>query len=147
MSAPENDNKPKTSGRVRHDAGGRAVWEWAVDSGKHAIDSTSRLLKRLDLSGLHLLDHPPKKEDPEAAAAPPAEVASPPPKVPTFGGKREQDPLVHSRQSFNPYDSRSPVGRGVPPKKPAVAPTKARVTQPGKEARKGLLARLFGKGR
>lgn len=147
MSAPENDGKPKASGRVRHDAGGRAVWEWAVDSGRHAIDSTSRLLKRLDLSGLHLLDHPPKKEETEAAARPPEEEAPAPPKVPTFGGKPEQDPLIHSRQSFNPYDSRSPVGRAAPIKKPTTSPGKARVTQPVKAKKPGFLARLFGKGR
>jgi hypothetical protein len=145
MSAPENDNKPKASGRVRHDAGGRAVWEWAVESGKHAVDSTSRLLKRLDLSGLHLLDHPPKSEETEAPAPPAPEVAPAPPTVPTFGGKREQDPLVHSRQSFNPYDSRSPVGRAAPGKKPVTASAKPRATQPVKQKKPWLLGRLFGK--
>lgn len=144
MSAPGNDDKPKTSGRVRHDAGGRAVWEWAVDSGKHAIDSTSRLLKRLDLSGLHLLDHPPKKEEPEAEAPPP-EAVSLPGNVPTFGGKREHDPLVHSRQSFNPYDSRSPTGRGAAVKKPVNAPARPRMTQPVKQPKPGFFARLFGR--
>jgi hypothetical protein len=45
----DGDKKPPKVGRVRHDASGRAIWEWAADTGKHAIDSTSRLLKRLDL--------------------------------------------------------------------------------------------------
>jgi hypothetical protein len=146
MSAPGNDDKPKTSGRVRHDAGGRAIWEWAVDSGKHAIDSTSRLLKRLDLSGLHLLDHPPKKEEPEEQAPPPEEAAQTAANVPTFGGKREQDPLLHSRQSFNPYDSRSPVGRGAAPaRKSSTGGAKPRLTQPVKVKKPGFFARLFGK--
>jgi len=39
-------NKPPQGPRdgVRHDSRGNAVWQWAVDTGKHAIDSTSRLL-------------------------------------------------------------------------------------------------------
>src|SRR5262245_33857430 len=56
MSASDKDDPSKPSGRVRHDSGGRAVWEWAVESGKHAIDSTSALLKKLELSGLRLMD-------------------------------------------------------------------------------------------
>src|SRR5690606_27581318 len=51
---PDSSDKPR-SGRVRHDSGGRAIWEWAIDSGKHAVDSTSRLLKRLELTGITLM--------------------------------------------------------------------------------------------
>jgi len=29
---------------VKHDAGGRAIWEWAAETGRNALDSTSRLL-------------------------------------------------------------------------------------------------------
>ncbi|MDE2220231.1 MAG: hypothetical protein KGJ52_07630, partial [Gammaproteobacteria bacterium] len=43
---------------VRHDSRGNAVWQWAIDTGKHAIDSTSRLLKRLEVPGLRLEDDP-----------------------------------------------------------------------------------------
>src|SRR5690606_38209798 len=51
---PDSGDKPR-SGRVRHDSGGRAIWEWALDSGKHAVDSTSRLLKKLELTGITLM--------------------------------------------------------------------------------------------
>ena len=77
---PEPPSKPGPAGRVKHDASGRAVWEWAVDTGRHALDSTSRLLKRLELPGLSLEDEAGKKkqEGKEADAG-----------APTFGGPRE----------------------------------------------------------
>jgi hypothetical protein len=122
----------KPSGQVRHEPGGRAIWEWAVDSGRHAIDSTSRLLKKLDITGLRLVD------DDEKAWEKPAEPAKP---IPTFGGAPATDPALR-RQSFNPYDSRTPTGRGVARTPPPKGPPRPRITQP--PARKpGLLARLF----
>jgi hypothetical protein len=42
------------SGGVSRDNQGNAVWQWAVDSGKHLIESTSLLLKRLEVPGLKL---------------------------------------------------------------------------------------------
>ena len=33
---------------------GNSVWKWATDSGRHLIESTSALLKRLDVPGLKL---------------------------------------------------------------------------------------------
>lgn len=59
------DTKP---GTVRHDKRGNAVWQWAVDTGKHALDSTSALLRRLDLPGLSIEGEKPKQPDPEAKA-------------------------------------------------------------------------------
>lgn len=134
----DTDELRKPSGRVRHDKGGRAVWEWAVDSGRHAIESTSRLLKRLDLSSLKLADYEPeKKEEP-----PPAAKDGKP--VPTFGGEREADPLAHSRRSFDPYDNRAPLRQSRPPA--PRPPAKPRLTQPARPEKKpGLLGRLFGK--
>jgi hypothetical protein len=40
------------------------VWQWAVDSGKEAIDSTSRLLKRLEVPGLKLENDGPETQAP-----------------------------------------------------------------------------------
>lgn len=59
MSRPPDDKKDKSGprtqpGAVKHDARGNAVWQWAVDTGKQAIESTSRLLRRLELPGLSL---------------------------------------------------------------------------------------------
>ena len=39
---------------MTHDARGNAVWQWAVDSGRHLKVSTSQLLKRLEVPGLKL---------------------------------------------------------------------------------------------
>ena len=69
MSAPENPkDKPSPAGRVKHDAGGRAIWEWAAETGRNALDSTSRLLKRLDLPGLSIVDDEKEKKQAEEEA-------------------------------------------------------------------------------
>jgi hypothetical protein len=44
------------SGRVRHDDRGNAVWDWIRDTGRHALESTSRLLKKLELPQLKVED-------------------------------------------------------------------------------------------
>jgi hypothetical protein len=148
VSGPDKDKPPVRTGQVRHDAGGRAIWEWAIESGKHALDSTSRLLKKLDITSLRVLgeDEKPWKKD-EPAAPDPAQQEPQAGKrpVPTFGGPREDDPLGNQRKSFNPYDSRTPTGRGaMAPAKPATPP-RPRITQPARPAKKpGLLGRLFG---
>jgi hypothetical protein len=158
VSVPEDPkDKPSPAGRVKHDAGGRAVWEWAAETGRNALDSTSRLLKRLDLPGLSLLDEDKEKkkaeeeaaraereagfnpygEEPPRSGSRPLKPAEPARQIPTYGGPAEKDPLANSRRNFNPYNKTTPA-----PKKPA-AP---RITQPAKPAEKpGLLGRLFGK--
>ncbi len=136
MPAPEDKKDPvKPSGQVRHDSTGRAVWEWAVDSGRHAIESTSRLLKRLDMPGLTLADDHKKDEDADTDASREGSV-------PTFGGKRETDPKANIRRSYDPYDNRAPLKRTAPAPK---APPKPRITQPAPETKPGLLGRIFGR--
>ena len=44
------------TGRVRHDERGNAVWDWIKDTGHHALDSTSRLLKKLEVPHLETED-------------------------------------------------------------------------------------------
>ena len=44
------------SGRVRHDERGNAVWDWIRDTGRSAIDATSRLLKKLEVPHLEVED-------------------------------------------------------------------------------------------
>jgi hypothetical protein len=41
-------------GAVRHDTRGNAVWQWAAETARHAVVSTSQLLRRLDASSLKL---------------------------------------------------------------------------------------------
>jgi hypothetical protein len=143
MSASDKDDPSKPSGRVRHESGGRAVWEWAVESGKHAIDSTSALLKKLELSGLRLMDDR-KKGSAEDSAEEELRMDEPDRNVPTYGGEREVDPL-RGKRGFNPYDSRQPVARKAGQPQP---PPRPRITQPVRPAKSpGLLARLFGKDR
>ena len=139
----DSDPKPKPAGRVRHDSSGRAIWEWAAESGRHAIDSTSALLKRLELPGLALADDEKKKQEKEKVARAAEREAEPRQAVPTFGGPREEDPAGRTRRSFNPYDTRVPVKHVDP--KPAAKPA-ARITQPAKAKKKpGFLARFFGR--
>lgn len=144
MADPKDGNKRQPgdlpAGRVRHDASGRAIWEWAVDTGRHALESTSRLLKRLELPGLELEDESRKRKDEAAkgASAPP----TPEPKDDNlaFGGPRETDPLAGSRRSFNPYDNKSP------PRPAPRAASRRPAPAPQKPAQKpGLLGRLFGR--
>lgn len=149
MSAPKDPNDKKNpAGRVRHDAGGRAIWEWAVDTGRHALDSTSRLLKRLDLPGLSLLDdEQEKKKKAEEAERAAREAGSNPYNndVPTFGGPRETDPMSGSRRSFNPYDNRAPVKRAQKPAAKPSSPASSPASPAHAKDRPGLLSRLFGK--
>jgi len=57
-------------GGVKHDSRGNAIWQWAVTTGKHAMDSTSALLKKLDVPGLKLEDDRPafRANDPGESA-------------------------------------------------------------------------------
>jgi hypothetical protein len=141
MADPENpdqrEHRTSPAGRVRHDKSGRAIWEWAVDTGRHALDSTSRLLKRLDNPGLTLEEDEKKKAQDTGAGV--SDKKAPP----TFGGPREADPRAGKTRGFNPYDSRSPPPRRTPPTsgqaaRPAVNQQKTPAKKPG------LLSRLFG---
>jgi hypothetical protein len=46
------------SGKKIEDSQGRSVWKFAVDTGKHLLDSTSTLLRRLEVPGLKIDDEP-----------------------------------------------------------------------------------------
>ncbi len=157
MSDPDSNDKPR-SGRVRHDEGGRAIWEWAVDSGRSAVDSTSRLLKKLELTGITLMGDDVRPWERQAGE----EDAGRRHDETRGGGERHgrdeprgRDPAAaaapkhdpEQARGTNPYDSRTPVKRGAPPPKPA-APA-PRITQPKVEPRTapkpGLLGRLFGR--
>jgi hypothetical protein len=60
-SAAQRDSlagKPRAAqaGRVVHDERGNAIWDWVKDTARIAIDSTSRLLKKLEVPELKLED-------------------------------------------------------------------------------------------
>ncbi|MBS0387421.1 MAG: hypothetical protein JSR15_02985 [Proteobacteria bacterium] len=56
LGPPGSKSRANTRDGVERDKHGNAVWKWAIDTGKHALDSTSRLLKRLEVPGLKLED-------------------------------------------------------------------------------------------
>src|SRR5579862_4357755 len=65
----ESKPQPERGGGISRDAQGNAVWQWAVDSGRHLMESTSLLLKRLEVPGLKLEDEAgpqDKKIDPQS---------------------------------------------------------------------------------
>ena len=49
------------SGKIQHDSRGNAVWNWAVSASAHALESTSRLLKRLEAPELQIDEKPPSE--------------------------------------------------------------------------------------
>lgn len=51
-----NTSEGKTAGRIIHDERGNAVWDWLKDTARIAIDSTSRLLMRLEVPDLKVED-------------------------------------------------------------------------------------------
>jgi hypothetical protein len=142
----DDDKKPPRVGRVKHDASGRAIWEWATDTGKHALDSTSRLLKRLELPGLSIAeDHKDKKTEDKGV----------------FGGPAEFDPL-QGKKGFNPYETKAPPRiqapppsakpAGKPPAKPIASGNRPNVAlkpltkeEQEAETKRGLLGRFFGR--
>jgi hypothetical protein len=144
VSDPENRDKRRT-GQVRHDSGGRAIWEWALESGRHAVDSTSRLLKKLDLSNISLLnddERPWEKKSGAKPDEPELRIREPDEALPLQKQLEKEPP---ASRGFNPYDTRTPTGRGVTftPK----PPPKPRITQPPAPPRrkKGFWARLFSR--
>src|SRR5689334_15049083 len=51
-SAPRGGPAPGSSGRVVHDERGNAVWHFLKETSRIAIESTSRLLRKLELPEL-----------------------------------------------------------------------------------------------
>ena len=51
-----SDPGDRVAGRVVHDERGNAVWDWIKDTTRIAIDSTSRLLKKLEVPELTMED-------------------------------------------------------------------------------------------
>jgi hypothetical protein len=147
MSKPEDngpDGKPKRyADGVTHDSRGGAVWKWAADSGKHLMESTSQLLKRLDVPGLKLED------DPGGTIKKPGATASPPKPAERnvgydpYGGKRAGPPA----KTPPPAAARPPAAprpttttRSAPPVRPAA--TKPAAAPP---VRRSWWQRLFGR--
>jgi len=131
-SDPNQPDKTKPLiGGVRHDARGNAVWQWATETARHAVASTSQLLRRLDVSSLSLEDTQPSK--PKAAAPAPGKSVPGKP-APPLAGVKPVAPGRSERTGFDPYDgaaaARATAGRatasgGKPAKPQPAAPAAA----------------------
>lgn len=115
-------NSPEKSGRpggVKHDSRGNAVWQWAAATGRHALESTSALLKKLDVPGLKLEDDKPafRANDPQESA----------PKA----------------SGYNPYGTQAQPK--PTPEKPAPRPAARPATPTAPQPRRSFLSRLFGR--
>jgi hypothetical protein len=137
---------PDKAGKISHDARGNAVWQWGSGAIRQTLDSTSKMLRRLEVPGLELLDDPKPGDKP---AVDPMEALK-----------------TRRAAGFDPYEGRQKATaatqqkqppRPAAPLPPARPPTAARPAgaRPSVPARPGeepadmssLLGRLFGKDR
>src|SRR5258708_6228793 len=117
----KDGGKPERPGAVQHDARGNAVWQWAVESGRHAIENTTHLLRRLEVPGLKLEDDPEVLKD-KAEGQQPGDPAGPP-----------------SVTGYDPYGA----AIGAKARKVAAKPPPAAKSAPGTKPAPSLLQRLF----
>ena len=112
-------------GGVKHDARGNAVWQWASETARLAVASTSQLLRRLDVSSLSLEElqedqqspkTPKTSKTPKSPSAPKSQ-AKPAPTRPAKPG--EPLAVAPRERGFNPYDGAA-IARAAAPKKPPV---------------------------
>jgi hypothetical protein len=54
---PAIPSPESSAGRVVHDERGNAVWNWAKETGRFCIDSTSALLRKLNIADLKVEGH------------------------------------------------------------------------------------------
>jgi hypothetical protein len=126
-SGKEEKSRKSGPGAVQHDARGNAVWQWAVDTGKHALDSTSALLRRLDLPGLSIEGDKSRKRDAESKA---------------------QQPGLEERGGYDPYGRSASKGPSRPPAAAARAASANPVSPPGpkpESRRSSWWRRLLGR--
>jgi len=99
------DKDPEPTGRIVHDERGNAVWKGM------SAESTSSMLRRLELSGLQL------EGQEEMTPAPPraSSAQTPQPKKPT----------TDLKQGYDPYDQSVAIRKPTTPKAPVLRPVQA----------------------
>ncbi|MGH8232191.1 MAG: hypothetical protein ACRESY_10240, partial [Steroidobacteraceae bacterium] len=80
---PTSDRKPATESRppnapARPESRGRPVWQWAADTARLAMVTTSQLIRKIDISGLSIEGEEPPNTQPGAKPAAPAARAAAP---------------------------------------------------------------------
>ena len=142
--ADEKDPKSGTppaddAGKISHDARGNAVWQWASPDPRQALDSTSKMLKRLEVPGLSLLDD--LKPDDDRPAVDPVEAlkAKRAAGFDPYEGRQKASAASQQKPPPKPPEAGPPASRPAPPLRPQVPPKP--VEKPS------LLGRLFGKDR
>jgi hypothetical protein len=103
-SDPDSAGGKRPAGRIVHDARGNAVWNWggSADTPHISLDSTSTMLKRLELPELKVEGQEETAKDPANAVA----VTSAKKPAPDVSG------------GYNPYDQRKAVRKPTEPKGP-----------------------------
>jgi hypothetical protein len=117
-AAPESKIPGATSarpaGQIVHDERGNAVWKWGEDGTRS--DSTSRVLRRLDVPDLALegQDDPAQRPDKDQSAA------RGKPKTNQHNAPKTQTraPMIDAGGGYNPYNLSTPVKKESTPKKP-----------------------------
>jgi hypothetical protein len=102
------------TGRIVHDDRGNAVWKWDGDVARS--DSTSRVLRRLDVPDLELEGH----EKPAYRLGKGPATAKDSPVAKEYGAPkgRARAPVVDEGGGYNPYDVSRPVKKQTAPGKP-----------------------------
>jgi hypothetical protein len=128
------------AGRVRHDARGVAVWDWAVASGEFAALSATNLMRKLDVDDLKIEE----TQRAMKAIATPARDAG--------GGSDPYNQRKHPTETYNPQGKSPATVAGGDPYNTRGAPLKAAGTikrpppaTPPKKTVGSVLDQLMGK--
>jgi hypothetical protein len=126
QTEPDKTKPDKTKpppGGVLHDARGNAVWQWATETARRAVASTSQLLRRLDVSSLSLQELEDDKQPPKAAGK---TSASTPAHSGRAAAAKPAAPVPKTQAGFNPYDRAAMPRAAAGKKKQSAAPVPRR---------------------
>jgi hypothetical protein len=101
-ASPQSEHPPadRGAGRIVHDERGNAVWNWVKETGRFCVDSTSALLKKLDISDLKIEGNDE-----------------------TLGARQDQGVGKGARDSgggYDPYNQKTPAKKSSVPAKPTL---------------------------